>query len=79
MIPVEDGGLGLTITETAAITECLGQYCSSTAMVFAVHQIYVASLIRNGRNDTLKAFTREVAERQLLLASATTETGIGGE
>lgn len=79
MIPVAQGGSGLTIVETAAITECLGQYCSSTAMVFAMHQIQVASLIRHGRNATLRAFTREVAEHQLLLASATTETGIGGD
>lgn len=79
LIPQEFGGLGASLTEVAeAITE-LGRHCASTAMVFAMHQIQVACLVRHARNPTLQAFLRRVAEEQLLLASATTEVNIGGD
>jgi len=78
LIPVESGGLGAGLPEVAeAITE-LGRQCASTAMIYAMHQIQVACLVRHARNPTLRAFLRRVADEQLLLASATTEIGIGG-
>lgn len=78
LIPTEFGGLGASLIEVAdAITE-IGRHCASTAMIFAMHQIQVACLVRHGLNDTLRAFLRRVADEQLLLASATTEIGIGG-
>lgn len=79
LIPVESGGQGASLTDVAAgITE-LGRTCASTAMIFAMHQIQVACLIRHGRNTGLQTFLRRVASEQLLLASATTEIGIGGD
>jgi acyl-CoA dehydrogenase len=48
-------------------------------MIYAMHQIQVACLVRHGRSDLLRDYLAEVAERQLLLASATTEAGIGGD
>jgi len=78
LIPVEDGGLGWPLEDVAlAVTE-LAKGCSSAAMVYAMHQIQVACLVRHGNNDTLRDFTRQVAAQGLLLASATTEVGIGG-
>src|SRR3982074_3289036 len=38
-VPEELGGMGLTIIEIGRICETLSQYCASTAMVFAMHQI----------------------------------------
>lgn len=78
LIPVESGGLGLRLTEVARITRRLGHSCSSTAMIFAMHQIQVACLVRHGRSEATRAFTVRVASQQLLLASATTEINIGG-
>lgn len=78
LIPVEYGGLGASLTDVAAVCTELGRQCSSTAMIFAMHQIQVACLVRHGRNDTLRAYLGRVADEQLLLASATTEIGIGG-
>jgi acyl-CoA dehydrogenase len=43
-----------------------------------MHQIQVACLIRHGKTPYLQDYLREVAEQQLLLASATSETGVGG-
>lgn len=78
LIPVADGGLGWSLEDVArSITE-LAKGCSSAAMVYAMHQIQVACLVRHGSNATLREFTRRVAAEGLLLASATTEVGIGG-
>lgn len=79
LIPVELGGLGVTFAEVADIVFELGQHCASTAMIYAMHQIQVASLVRHGRSEFFRNYLAEVADRQLLLASATTEIGVGGD
>jgi acyl-CoA dehydrogenase len=79
-VPVELGGEGATPSDVAAIAYALGQACSSTAMVFAMHQIQVACLVHHGLGvESLRAYTTRVAAEQLLLASATTELGVGGD
>lgn len=78
-VPVELGGEGLTLSEVGALTERLGRSCASTAMVFAMHQIQVYSLVRHGRAASVELLLREIVAEQLLLASATTEIGIGGD
>lgn len=79
LIPAELGGLGARLGEVAACTEALAAHCASTAMVFAMHQIQAACLVRHGHTDLLRQFTRDVARLGLLLASATTEMGVGGD
>lgn len=78
LIPVEDGGLGWSLEDVARSVTELAKGCSSAAMVYAMHQIQVACLVRHGDNPALRDFTRRVAAEGLLLASATTEVGIGG-
>lgn len=78
-IPTEFGGAGASINEIGAATEELGKVCASTAMVFAMHQIQVACLVYHGDSDFLRGLTKRVADEQLLLGSATTEIGIGGD
>lgn len=78
-VPRELGGMGCSITDLSAVCEALGQYCASTAMVFAMHQIQVACLVRHGRSEFFRDYLRELVAGQLLLASATTEAGIGGD
>jgi acyl-CoA dehydrogenase len=49
-------------------------------MVFAMHQIQVLCIVRHaGADEALRAYLRECAEKQLLLASATSELGVGGD
>src|SRR4051812_41267142 len=48
MIPVEFGGDGATLADAAAICGILGQGCSAAAMVFAMHQIKLSSLVAHG-------------------------------
>jgi acyl-CoA dehydrogenase len=57
----------------------LGQHCASTAMVFAMHQIQVASIVHHGKSAFFRSYLSELAAGQLLLASATTEVGVGGD
>ena len=79
MVPREFGGLGASYEEIAEACEILGQYCASTAMVYAMHQIQVACLVRHGTTPFFRSYLNELCERQYLLASATTEAGIGGD
>jgi acyl-CoA dehydrogenase len=79
LIPTELGGRGATVGQVADIVFQLGRHCASTAMIFAMHQIQVASIVRHGDSAFFRDYLAEVAERQLLLASATTEIGVGGD
>jgi acyl-CoA dehydrogenase len=79
-IPTEYGGMGLSVVETASICEVLGSFCGSTAMIFAMHQIQIAIIVHHSLTAKYFVnFTKEIVEKQLILASATTELGIGGD
>lgn len=79
-VPVEFGGLGLSLLELARLCEVLAHYCGSTAMIFAMHQIQVACIVHHAvGSGYFRAYLRELVEKQYLLASATTELGIGGD
>ncbi|HEY4341140.1 MAG TPA: acyl-CoA dehydrogenase family protein [Steroidobacteraceae bacterium] len=79
MVPTELGGEGATISQVGDVCYQLGQACASTAMIFAMHQIKTACLLRHKRsNRTLEALLRRLCADQLLLASSTTEGQSGG-
>lgn len=78
-IPVFLGGEGVSTAALAEVCSILGQACAASAMIFAMHQIKVSSLVAHGQGDDWhEGFMRRIADEQLLLASATTEGGIGG-
>lgn len=79
LVPTELGGLGQSLETVARVTTELGRHCSSAGMVYAMHQIQVACLVNHGSTDHLRAFTTRVAGEGLVLGSATTEVGIGGD
>jgi acyl-CoA dehydrogenase len=80
LVPAPAGGAGATIGDVVAICHALGQSCASTAMIYAMHQIQVACIVRHGANQPWHAaFLRHLAAEQLLLASATSEAGVGGD
>lgn len=79
-VPAEFGGLGLSIGQVAKICETLGAYCASTAMIYAMHQIQVACIVHHGlATPFFRDYVREIVSKQHLVASATTEMGIGGD
>ena len=79
-VPAEYGGMGLDGRQVAKMCEALGQYCASTAMIFAMHQIQVACVVHHAQQSPFfRDYLRELVEDQRLIASATTEIGIGGD
>ncbi len=80
LVPVEYGGGGCTYAEVAAICTELGKHCGSTSMIFAMHQIQVACIVQHGPGYAhFEQFLREIASHGRLIASATTEGGVGGD
>ena len=76
----EFGGMGLSMTEISRICEVLGTYCASTAMVYAMHQIQVACILHHGQSsEYFRNYLGRLVDEQLVLASATTELGVGGD
>ena len=78
LIPVEFGGIGASLSEAGASITNIARECSSSGMILAMHHLQVACLVRHGHTTPLQEFIAEVAREQLLLASATTEVGVGG-
>ncbi|MGE3244884.1 MAG: acyl-CoA dehydrogenase family protein [Beijerinckiaceae bacterium] len=80
LIPRDLGGEGTSLGEIVEMCAVLAQHCASTAMIFAMHHIKVSSLVTHGATDSWhRSFMKEIVESQLLLGSATTEAGIGGD
>jgi acyl-CoA dehydrogenase len=79
-VPRDLGGLGLNVQQVARLCEALGQHCASAAMVFAMHQIQVACVVHHAQGSAwFRAYLRRLAEEQRLIASATSEVGVGGD
>ncbi len=78
LVPVELGGLGHDLRQAATVVREVARHCASSAMILAMHHIQVASIVRHGKSPKVADYIRRIAGEQLLLASATTEIGIGG-
>jgi acyl-CoA dehydrogenase len=80
LIPTELGGEGARAADVADVCAVLGRACGSTAMIFAMHQVKVACLVRHARGNPWQlGLQRRIAERQMLLSSSTTEGANGGD
>ena len=78
LVPTVLGGEGASISQVAEVCYRLGEACSSTAMIYAMHQVKVACLVRHRQGSgALEQLLRRLCAEQLLLASSTTE-GMGG-
>jgi acyl-CoA dehydrogenase len=79
LIPPKFGGCGASMLDVADMCYALGRVCSSTAMIFAMHQTKIACLIRHGGGSPYhEMLMRRVVLEQLLFASSTTEGQNGG-
>lgn len=79
-VPSEFGGGGATITDLAGICSELGRGCTSTAMAYAMHQIQVGCILRHGMTSPwFRDYVADLVERERLIASATSELGVGGD
>jgi acyl-CoA dehydrogenase len=79
MVPEALAGEGADLAEIADVCFTLGQACSSAALIYAMHQIKMACIVRHAKGaPALERILRQVASDQLLLASSTTEGQAGG-
>jgi acyl-CoA dehydrogenase len=80
MVPTDLGGEGASFADVVDVCYVLARGCASTAMIFAMHQIMVAILVRHGGDSPWhKRLLRWLSSEQLLLASSTTEGMSGGD
>jgi acyl-CoA dehydrogenase len=80
LVPTEHGGLGLPFETVAAAAFELGRRCGASGMVFAMHQIQVATLLRHADDAPwFQAYLGDLAREQRLVASVTSEIGTGGD
>lgn len=80
LVPRELGGLGANLRQALEMTEALARRCAATGMVFAMHQIQVACLVRHAHGAPwFRRYLEELARGQRLIASVTSELGVGGD
>jgi acyl-CoA dehydrogenase len=75
----ELGGGGATLAEVAGAVRALAFHCTASALVLAMHSIEASNLVRYGSSEALQGFLGEIASKQLLIANANSEVGIGGD
>jgi acyl-CoA dehydrogenase len=79
LVPAALGGEDASAAEVVDVCHILCRACASSAMIYAMHQVKVACLVRHGAgNSWQEDLQRQIAERQLLMASSTTEGANGG-
>ncbi len=79
LVPRDRGGPGATLANVASVCRTLGQACGSTALIYAMHQIQVACIVAGAADEAWpNCFLERIARDQLLLASVTSEVGVGG-
>ncbi len=80
LIPEEFGGDQISFEAVAAACFELGRRCGASAMVFAMHQIQIASIVRHLNGSAwFEQYLRDVSREQRLVASVTSEIGTGGD
>jgi len=79
-LPVELGGMGLDTATLAEIARILGRACGSTAMIWAMHQLQIACVARHldSEDGLLAELLCSTVVSGGLIASVTTERGVGG-
>jgi acyl-CoA dehydrogenase len=79
MVPAAFGGEEAGVSEVVDVCFRLGRACSSTAMIYAMHQVKAACVVHHGQDSAWhRGFMQRMLSDQLLLASSTTEGGGGG-
>jgi acyl-CoA dehydrogenase len=80
LVPERLGGGGAGIAEAAAASFELGRRCGASGLVYAMHQIQVACLVRHSEgSEWFEDYLRTLAREQRLIASVTSEIGTGGD
>ncbi len=80
LVPVDLGGGGTSLSSVARACFELARNCGASGMVFAMHQIQVATLVAHARGQAwFDAYLQSVVAEQRLIGSVTSEVGTGGD
>jgi acyl-CoA dehydrogenase len=80
LVPSELGGGGVSFDAVAQACFELGRRCGASAMVYAMHQIQVATIVRHvDGSPWFEDYLRDLVSSQRLIASVTSEVGTGGD
>ncbi|MGH7879809.1 MAG: acyl-CoA dehydrogenase family protein, partial [Candidatus Binataceae bacterium] len=80
LVPRDLGGEGASLGDAVEICYALGRACASSGMIYAMHQIMVAILVRHARGSRWhQRLLQRLSDDQLLIASSTTEAQGGGD
>lgn len=79
-VPKAFGGQGCDMQELAEQCAALAQGCASSGMILAMHHIQIACIARHsGGAAYFERYLAECVEKQLLVASITSEVGVWGD
>ncbi|HZQ40599.1 MAG TPA: acyl-CoA dehydrogenase family protein, partial [Rhizomicrobium sp.] len=79
MVPHSLGGEQTSVADVVDVCYTLGRACSSTGMIYAMHQVKAACIVHHGMDSQWhRDFMVRMVDDQLLLASSTTEGKGGG-
>ena len=80
MVPTSLGGEQASVSDVVDVCFRLGRACSSTGMIYAMHQVKAACVAYHGTDSAWhREFMGRMISEQLLLASSTTEGKGGGD
>jgi len=79
LVPPAWGGAGASMEEMSSAVAAISEYCASSGLVLAMHQIQVACMVRHGSSAVLDDLLPRIATGSLLFANANSEIGLGGE
>jgi acyl-CoA dehydrogenase len=79
LVPVAQGGMGATMTDISNAIRVLSRACAATGSVVAMHMEQLFILLKYGTTPALRRVIEEVVDKQLLIANANSEVGIGGD
>ncbi len=78
-VPAALGGNGLPVTAVARLVAAISAASGSAGLICAMHFAQVISLVRHGTGDVFADFLSRLADGQMLVASGTSEVGVGGD
>lgn len=79
LVPTRLGGIGCSVSAVAAMCQALAEGCAATGMIFAMHQIQIGCIVRHGLGSPFfVSYLTELSQEQRLVASVTSELGVGG-
>lgn len=79
LIPTDLGGTGTPLPQVVEALTAVARGCASTGLILAMHHNQVATLVRHAHGPHWEERLRAVGRGEVLLASATTEKGVGGD